>query len=136
MMSAVQVFDGFQVFLFAPHQRGGAVRFAGQAVEPQQQDAAPLGLVPARLLSQVEDVARDRQPVADRALIETLRGQRTAAIVLGLGFAGLAYSAGGGADEASQTLTYTLTGIPSHITVWLADGTTYRLTTRRPWLES
>src|SRR5262249_56541918 len=41
-----------------------------------------------------------------------------------LGMSALTYGVGGGADEASQTLTYQVTAIPSCITVWLADGTT------------
>src|SRR5204862_431887 len=49
-------------------------------------------------------------------------GNNTTAVSLGLG--SLTYSVGGAADEAGQTLAYTLTGIPSCVTVWLADGTT------------
>ncbi|HEX2826786.1 MAG TPA: Ig-like domain-containing protein [Burkholderiales bacterium] len=43
-----------------------------------------------------------------------------------LGLGALAYSAGGGADEAVQTLTYTVTAVPAAAlgTVTLADGTT------------
>src|SRR4029079_10918323 len=41
-----------------------------------------------------------------------------------LGMSALTYGVGGGADEASQTLAYQVTSIPSCITVWLADGTT------------
>src|SRR6185503_11025101 len=41
-----------------------------------------------------------------------------------LGMSALTYGVGGGSDEAAQTLTYTLTSIPSCVTVWLADGTT------------
>ncbi len=41
-----------------------------------------------------------------------------------LGLAGLTYGPGGGTDEASQTLTYTITGVPSFITLWKADGET------------
>ena len=44
------------------------------------------------------------------------------AVTLGLG--SLTYGPGGEVDEAGQTLTYTVTSIPSFITVWLADGTT------------
>lgn len=35
-----------------------------------------------------------------------------------LGLGGLTYSNGGGSDENTQTLTYTITGIPSYITLW------------------
>lgn len=35
-----------------------------------------------------------------------------------VGFSGLTYSNGGGSDENSQTRTYTITGIPSYITLW------------------
>ncbi|GAA4443733.1 VCBS domain-containing protein [Novipirellula rosea] len=41
-----------------------------------------------------------------------------------LGMSGLSYGPGGGSDESGQTLTYTITNIPSHITLWRADGTT------------
>jgi hypothetical protein len=41
-----------------------------------------------------------------------------------LGMSGLTYGVGGGSDETGQTLTYTVTVIPAHITLWLADGTT------------
>ena len=46
----------------------------------------------------------------------------TSAVSLGMG--GLAYGPGGGVDELSQTLTYTLTAIPAFISVFKADGTT------------
>ena len=46
----------------------------------------------------------------------------TTAVALGLG--SLSYGPSGGSDEASQTLTYTVTAIPSFIKVYLADGTT------------
>ncbi|MFM9972769.1 MAG: DUF4347 domain-containing protein, partial [Burkholderiales bacterium] len=41
-----------------------------------------------------------------------------------LGLTGFSYGVGGGADESGQTLTYTITGIPSFITLFKADGTT------------
>jgi hypothetical protein len=41
-----------------------------------------------------------------------------------LGLAGLTYGPGGGTDEASQNLTYTITAIPSFILLVMADGTT------------
>ena len=41
-----------------------------------------------------------------------------------LGLAGLTYGTGGGSDESAQTLTYTLTNIPSFVTLYKADGTT------------
>ncbi len=41
-----------------------------------------------------------------------------------LGMSTLAYGPGGGSDESGQTLTYTVTGTPAHITLWLADGST------------
>src|SRR4029079_19542970 len=41
-----------------------------------------------------------------------------------LGMSALTYGVGGGADEASQTLTYQVTSIPGCVTLWLADGTT------------
>ena len=43
-----------------------------------------------------------------------------------LGFGGLAYSPGGGADESAQTLSYAVTAVPSSSigNVFLADGTT------------
>ncbi len=41
-----------------------------------------------------------------------------------LGLTSLAYGPGGNSDESGQTLTYTVTVIPSHIAVFLADGTT------------
>ncbi|MCM2371762.1 LamG-like jellyroll fold domain-containing protein, partial [Aporhodopirellula aestuarii] len=41
-----------------------------------------------------------------------------------LGMSSLSYGPGGGSDESGQTLTYTITNIPSHITLWKADGTT------------
>ncbi|TAN53603.1 MAG: tandem-95 repeat protein, partial [Methylococcaceae bacterium] len=46
----------------------------------------------------------------------------TAAVSLGL--SGLTYGPGGGSDETSQTLTYTVTAIPSFITLYKSDGTT------------
>ncbi|MBS0207955.1 MAG: DUF4347 domain-containing protein, partial [Planctomycetes bacterium] len=46
----------------------------------------------------------------------------TTAVTLGL--SSLTYGPGGGSDEASQTLTYKITGIPSTVTLWLADGAT------------
>lgn len=46
----------------------------------------------------------------------------TTAVTLGL--SALTYDNGGGADEASQTLTYQLTNIPAFIGVFQADGTT------------
>ncbi len=46
----------------------------------------------------------------------------TTAVALGL--TALNYSPGGGADEASQTLTYRITAIPSTVTLFKADGTT------------
>ncbi len=44
-----------------------------------------------------------------------------------LGFAGLTYSPGGGSDESTQTLTYTITSIPSFVEIFKADGTTQLL---------
>ncbi|MFN6059762.1 MAG: hypothetical protein ACK422_05580, partial [Burkholderiales bacterium] len=41
-----------------------------------------------------------------------------------LGLSSLNYGPGGGGDESSQTLTYTITNIPSSITLWKAGGTT------------
>jgi LmbE family N-acetylglucosaminyl deacetylase len=41
-----------------------------------------------------------------------------------LGLSGLSYSPGGGADESDQTLTYTLTGIPSCVQIFQEDGAT------------
>ena len=41
-----------------------------------------------------------------------------------LGMSGLTYGVGGAGDESAQTLTYTVTAIPSFVTLWLADGTT------------
>jgi VCBS repeat-containing protein len=41
-----------------------------------------------------------------------------------LGLSGVSYGPGGGADEASQTLTYTLTAVPSSVQIFKADGTT------------
>ena len=41
-----------------------------------------------------------------------------------LGLTGITYGVGGGSDEASQTLTYTITNIPSQLTLWKNDGTT------------
>ncbi|HNL13877.1 MAG TPA: DUF4347 domain-containing protein, partial [Accumulibacter sp.] len=42
-----------------------------------------------------------------------------------LGFGSVAYSPGGGADESGQTLTYSVTALPSGLgKVYLADGTT------------
>jgi VCBS repeat-containing protein len=41
-----------------------------------------------------------------------------------LGLTSLAYNPGGGTDEGQQTFTYTITGIPSFINVFKADGTT------------
>lgn len=46
----------------------------------------------------------------------------TTAITLGL--TNLTYSASGGVDEATQTLTYTIDTIPSFLEVYKADGTT------------
>ncbi len=46
----------------------------------------------------------------------------TTAVTLGMG--GLAYGNGGGSDESGQTLTYTVTAIPSFVTIWKSDGTT------------
>src|SRR5205085_616044 len=40
-----------------------------------------------------------------------------------LGMSALTYGVGGGSDESGQTLTYTVTAIPSSMTLWLADGT-------------
>ncbi len=41
-----------------------------------------------------------------------------------LGLSAVTYGPGGGSDEASQTLTYTITSIPSFVTIFKADGTT------------
>ena len=46
----------------------------------------------------------------------------TTAVTLGL--SSVTYGPGGGADEASQTLTYTITAIPSYVQIFKADGTT------------
>src|SRR5204862_134087 len=46
----------------------------------------------------------------------------TTAVTLAMG--SLAYSVGGGSDEAAQTLTYQVTVIPCCVTLWLSDGTT------------
>src|SRR5206468_1491678 len=43
---------------------------------------------------------------------------------LTLGMSALTYGVGGGSDESGQTLTYTVTSIPSFVTLWLSDGTT------------
>jgi hypothetical protein len=40
-----------------------------------------------------------------------------------LGLTNLAYGPGGGADEATQTLTYSITAIPSFLLLFKADGT-------------
>jgi asparagine N-glycosylation enzyme membrane subunit Stt3 len=37
---------------------------------------------------------------------------------------GVSYGPGGGSDEASQTLTYKITAIPTQVTLFKADGTT------------
>ncbi len=44
------------------------------------------------------------------------------AVSLGLGL--VTYGKGGGPDESGQTLTYTITAIPSFVTLYKADGTT------------
>ena len=49
-------------------------------------------------------------------------GKSTTAVSLGL--SAFTYGTGGGSDEAGQTLTYTITSIPSFVTLWKADGTT------------
>jgi len=41
-----------------------------------------------------------------------------------LGLSAVTYGPGGGSDESSQTLTYTITSIPSFVTIFKADGTT------------
>jgi fibronectin-binding autotransporter adhesin len=41
-----------------------------------------------------------------------------------LGLSGVTYGPGGGSDESGQTLTYTITAIPSFVTIYKADGTT------------
>ena len=41
-----------------------------------------------------------------------------------LGLTGVTYGPGGGSDEAGQTLTYTLTSVPSHVRLFQQDGTT------------
>ena len=46
------------------------------------------------------------------------------ATAVSLGMSALTYGVGGGSDESAQTLTYKVTVIPSHMTLWLADGTT------------
>ena len=46
----------------------------------------------------------------------------TTATTLGLGR--VTYGPGGGADEASQTLTYTVTAIPSYVQIFKANGAT------------
>ena len=46
----------------------------------------------------------------------------TTAVTLGL--SAVTYGPGGGADEASQTLTYTIGTIPSYVQFFKADGTT------------
>jgi hypothetical protein len=49
----------------------------------------------------------------------------TEGVTTSLGLAGLAYGPGGGADEAGQTFTYTITSVPSALgQVLLSDGTT------------
>jgi hypothetical protein len=46
----------------------------------------------------------------------------SSAVSLGLG--AVTYGPGGGADESSQTLTYTVTAIPAFVLIFKADGTT------------
>jgi hypothetical protein len=46
----------------------------------------------------------------------------TTAVTLGL--AAVTYGPGGGADEAGQSLTYTVTAIPAFMTLWKSDGVT------------
>jgi VCBS repeat-containing protein len=43
--------------------------------------------------------------------------------VVSLGLSSLVYGPGGGADEVTQTLTYTITAIPSFLLLFKADGT-------------
>ena len=52
----------------------------------------------------------------------TSHSANTTAVSLGL--TNLNYGPGGGADEATQTLTYTITGIPSSITLWKSTDST------------
>ncbi|TAN47521.1 MAG: DUF4347 domain-containing protein, partial [Methylococcaceae bacterium] len=46
------------------------------------------------------------------------------ATAVSLGLSAVTYGPGGGTDESGQTLTYTITAIPSFITLWKSDGTT------------
>jgi len=43
---------------------------------------------------------------------------------ISLGLEGLTYGPGGGSDESEQSLSYSITSIPSFITLWKFDGTT------------
>ena len=64
-------------------------------------------------------------PVRTAGSVSPLTVNEDAAIT-SLGLGSVAYGPGGGADEAGQTLTYTVTGVPlaSLGNVTLADGTT------------
>ncbi|MGI9213676.1 MAG: VCBS domain-containing protein, partial [Methylococcaceae bacterium] len=48
----------------------------------------------------------------------------SASAATSLGLAGITYGPGGGSDETGQTVTATITGIPSFLTLWKSDGVT------------
>ena len=64
-------------------------------------------------------------PVRTAGTVAALTVNEDAAIT-SLGLGSVVYGAGGGADEAAQTFTYTVTGIPAALlgNITLADGTT------------
>ena len=64
-------------------------------------------------------------PVRTAGTVAALTVNEDAAIT-SLGLGSVVYGAGGGADEAAQTFTYTVTGIPAASlgNITLADGTT------------
>ena len=67
-------------------------------------------------------VCAQLEPAGTPAAINVNEDSANGAAVT-LGLSTLTYGPGGGSDEASQTLTYTVTAIPSFVKVYLADGT-------------
>ena len=78
--------------------------------------------VPVRVSVTAENDAPVRTSAAPSAISVAEDSNNTTPISLGL--SSLVYGTGGGSDETSQSLSYTITGIPAFIDVFKSDGTT------------
>jgi VCBS repeat-containing protein len=78
--------------------------------------------VPVRVSVMAENDAPVRTSAAPSAISVAEDSNNTTPISLGL--SSLVYGTGGGSDETSQSLSYTITGIPAFIDVFKSDGTT------------